>query len=415
MNTDRDGVGGRRWVRVNNGRAPLFLSGLFYFAVALLLTSSALDLGFLRLDIPASGGSEPLNAWGFLAATVVAAVVWPLLRWSRDGGRFTKLASVVFVAAVTLLLSVGGWAAIVLEAMVTVHIVFAFGLRFALGYVVALAVTSFGISWWYRGSVAIAVIETAISVVFALWAIAMAKVLQSEQRQAEQTRRLLAERTEAHEELRRYAARVKELTVSEERARMSREMHDSVGHYLTVISLGLRNAQRYREAGVGDAWAEVAQARQLTTEALEETRRWVKALRPLALEDRAGPAAMAALAESFSGFEVDFQAGDGLPELDENVELLLYRSLQEGLANVARHSGATRVTVRLSGDERSVRLSITDDGRGADPDRADGFGLAGLRQRAEAAGGTVATSRPDTGGFTLTIEAPTAPRPAMAS
>lgn len=305
------------------------------------------------------------------------------------------------------LLTVGGWAAIVLQAIMTVYIVFAFGVRFGFGFVAVLAVGSFGISWWYRNSLVVAAVETAIAVAFALWTMAMAMVLRSEQRHAEQTRRLLAERTRAHDELRRYAARVRELTVSEERARMSREMHDSVGHYLTVISLGLRNAERYHQTGTADPWPEVRQARQLTTEALEETRRWVRALRPLALEDRAGLDAMAALAASVPGFEVDFHADAELPELDEDTELLLYRALQEGLANVARHANARRVSVRLSRDAETVRLSMTDDGRDDDGESAGtGFGLAGLRQRAAASGGTVTTSRPASGGFRLDVTAP---------
>lgn len=392
----------------------MFLGGLFYCAVVLLLVTGAVDLGLLRLDVPAAPAPAAPVVLGQVAATVLAAALWPFLRWTRDGSRATRLAGVVFVVAVTLLLTAGGWAAIVLQTIVTVHIVFAFGIRFGFGYVTALAFGSFGISWFYRGSLAIAAVEAAISVGFALWAMAMAKVLQSEQRHAERTRKLLAERTEAHEELRRYAARVRELTVSEERARMSREMHDSVGHYLTVIGLGLRNAERYHLTGAADPWPEVVQARQLTAEALEETRRWVRALRPLALEHRAGPDAMAALAESVPGHEVDFQAETGLPDLAEDVELLLYRSLQEGLANVARHARARRVWVRLTADGDTVRLSVTDDGRGGNSAAGTGFGLAGLRQRAEALGGTVTTSGPDTGGFRLEVTAPAVPEPALA-
>jgi signal transduction histidine kinase len=91
------------------------------------------------------------------------------------------------------------------------------------------------------------------------------------------------------------------LTVSEERARMSREMHDSLGHYLAVINVGLQIAQRFREKRPESAWAEVEEARDLTREALSEVRRWVRVLKPLALEDRASPEAMVALARSFEG------------------------------------------------------------------------------------------------------------------
>ena len=85
---------------------------------------------------------------------------------------------------------------------------------------------------------------------------------------------------------------------------MSREMHDSLGHYLTVINVGLQNAQRFREKRPEAAWAEVEEARSLTREALSEVD-WVRALKPLALEDRASPEAMAALARSFEGTGLD--------------------------------------------------------------------------------------------------------------
>ena len=91
---------------------------------------------------------------------------------------------------------------------------------------------------------------------------------------------MLGELEAAHAELERYAERVKELTVGEERARMSREMNDSLGHYLTVINVGLQNAERFREKRPEAAWAEVEEARSLTREALS------KILRKLDLRER---------------------------------------------------------------------------------------------------------------------------------
>jgi signal transduction histidine kinase len=105
------------------------------------------------------------------------------------------------------------------------------------------------------------------------------------------------------------------LTVAEERARMSREMHDSLGHYLTVINVGLQNAQRFREKWPEAAWAEVEEAGGLTREALSEVRRWVRALKPLALEDRASPEAMVALARSLEGTDLEVRfTVEGPPE-----------------------------------------------------------------------------------------------------
>src|SRR5690606_24873213 len=91
---------------------------------------------------------------------------------------------------------------------------------------------------------------------------------------------------------RELTARVRELTVAEERARMAAEMHDSIGHHLTVIKLGLENAERFRDRRPEAAWEEVRQAKELTVAALADARRWVRALRPLPLDGHLGSEAL---------------------------------------------------------------------------------------------------------------------------
>lgn len=254
----------------------------------------------------------------------------------------------------------------------------------------------------------------------AAFAVGASAALVEARRRREETEELLGELEAAHAELRRYSARVRDLTVAEERARMAREMHDSVGHYLTVVNVGLENAQRFRTTRPDAAWEEVGQAKNLTREALAETRRWVRALKPLTLEDRAGPDAMAALARSFegTGWAVGFDVAGAPRDLPGETELVLYRALQEGLTNALRHANAQRVRASLAfddGDGGHVRLTVADDGRGAPDDTAGatrehppdgGFGLAALHERAEAAGGTVSPASAPDGGFVLRVELP---------
>ncbi|TDD04709.1 sensor histidine kinase [Nonomuraea deserti] len=315
-----------------------------------------------------------------------------------------------------------GATSVPLIAVTIVQSVCVFGVPGGAGFSVVLVATTLvaGLLVRGEGGAGWAVAETAVMGVFAVWALVTARILLAARERARETERLLGELGEAHAELGRYAARVRELTVAEERARMSREMHDSVGHYLTVINLGLENARRYREARPGDAWAEVRQAQRLTMEALADTRRWVRALKPLALEGRAGPAAMAELARSFggTGLEVTFRAPGAELMLDEEAELALYRTLQEGLTNAVRHSGARKVEVVLSSADDRVELSITDDGRGAatgvgvaggggDRGAARGErGLAGLRHRIGALGGTLTAGGAPEGGFVLRVSLP---------
>ncbi|MGH8877995.1 MAG: sensor histidine kinase, partial [Stackebrandtia sp.] len=267
-------AGGDRWMRSINGRPPVFIGALFWCAMVLAAVAIASDLGMVEIGKP---DASPWMSYCAIVGMSGATALWPMLRWTGEEPRSRRLLSVGFAVFITLQLGVGGWVSFMLMALVVVHISIVFGNVGGYVFTVVVVVEGFAMSYSYRDDLAIAVTESVVSAVFALWAIAVARVLLSQHRHADATRRLLAEQTAAHTELRRYAERVRELTISQERARMSREMHDSVGHYLTVIGLGLRNARRYQETGRGDAWAEVAQAEQLTAEALAETRRWVKA------------------------------------------------------------------------------------------------------------------------------------------
>ncbi|WP_163509657.1 sensor histidine kinase [Fodinicola acaciae] len=224
-------------------------------------------------------------------------------------------------------------------------------------------------------------------------------------------RELLAQLESAHAELARYADRVRELTVARERARMAREMHDSVGHHLTVITVGLRNAERFRKKRPESAWDEVRQARELTEDALAETRRWVRALRPLALDGAVGSAALEALAKSFEGTGISVRLEVEGPErpLDSDVELVLYRVLQEGLVNAVRHGNAGKAVARLVFGADNVMLEVGDDGTGAAARTDEGFGLSSLSERARAVGGTLTTENGREGGFVLRADLPCRP------
>ncbi|MEO3887727.1 sensor histidine kinase [Nonomuraea sp. B5E05] len=424
-------AGGDRWTHGTDTRAPYVLTALFAFASLVLLWSG--------LRLAAAGAS-----WLYVVPPVALLLLWPFLHWNRRASPARKAAGLLFMLAAMGGAAVGsGATSVPLIAVTIVQAVCVFGVPGGAGFSVVLVAVSLVAGLLVRGAdgAGWAVAETAVMGVFAVWALVTAHILLAARQRARETERLLGELGQAHAELGRYAARVRELTVAEERARMSREMHDSVGHYLTVINLGLENAQRYREARPDDAWAEVRQAQRLTTEALADTRRWVRALKPLALEGRAGPAAMAELARSFggTGLDVTFRAAGGELALDEEAELALYRTLQEGLTNAVRHSGARRVEVVLSSAGDRVELSITDDGHratagGDDENAADGAGaaggdgvaggdggaggsgdrgaaggergLAGLRHRIAALGGTLTAGAAPEGGFVLRVSLP---------
>jgi signal transduction histidine kinase len=350
----------------------------------------------------------------FTLAMGVLAALWLALPWDPRTSRRRKLLAPAFMLvlfALIFLFTDGGWFVLIFP-FVFANATYLFGIRGSIAYAAAPLAISFVSIWTfpYPGSdVGDAFRDTAGLAVLAAFAIGICAAMVEARRRREETEDLLGELEAAHAELERYAERVKELTVSEERARMSREMHDSLGHYLTVINVGLQNAQRFREKRPEAAWAEIEEARSLTREALSEVRRWVRALKPLALEDRAYPEAMAALARSFegTGLDVRFAVEGSERELSGAAELVLYRALQEGLTNVLKHSSARRVAALLTFGAESVSLTVADDGEGVPEEAAEeAFGLATLGERVAALGGVLSAGNTPEGGFALRLELP---------
>jgi two-component system sensor histidine kinase DesK len=187
-----------------------------------------------------------------------------------------------------------------------------------------------------------------------------------------------------------------DLAVSQERERLARDVHDILGHSLTVITVKTELAGRLLEAsGAGDtrARAEVADAERLAREALADVRATVSGMRQLSLT---GELAAARQALDAAGITADLPSA--VDDVPARYRELFAFALREGVTNVVRHSGASRCVVGLMADCIEVR----DDGRG--PDGAvSGSGLTGLRGRAAAVGARVETGTADEGGFLLRV------------
>jgi two-component system sensor histidine kinase UhpB len=193
----------------------------------------------------------------------------------------------------------------------------------------------------------------------------------------------------------------------EERARVARDLHDEVNQALTGVLLRLEAA---RESAPPQLEAELAETRSLANQAMEELLSLARQLRPTALDDLGLKAAIASQVEEI-GRQVDatFSAEGDFSDLDDDVQLVVYRVAQEALSNAIRHGEARSITVSLKGTAEGVELRVSDDGRGfsfADADR--GLGLAGMRERALLVDGEVEIhSRPGEGTTVwLRIEAP---------
>jgi len=178
----------------------------------------------------------------------------------------------------------------------------------------------------------------------------------------------------------------------DERKRIARELHDDTAQALTSILVRLRLLER---SGNGDIRQAVAELRELVSNTLDSVRRMALDLRPMALDDLGLVPALRSYVERFSrnwSMQVEFK-GVGLKgRLPGEVELALYRVVQEALANVAKHSGASWAKVCLSQKNGVVRASIRDNGVGLQMEKATsggraGLGLFGMQERLALVGG----------------------------
>jgi len=233
-----------------------------------------------------------------------------------------------------------------------------------------------------------------------LFAAAATELLQREQKAR-------AELAEAHRQLRNYAAQAERLATAQERNRVARDIHDGLGHALTVVQMQVKAARAVLPADTAKADDVLAKAQHQAENALAEVRRSVRALREPRLMAPL-PEALDALAEETSAAGVPTRlsvTGDERTVSDETVEAL-FRAAQEGLTNVRKHAEATRADLLLDYTESVVRLSVRDDGKGTDSATPTGFGLVGLRERAEHLGGKLLIESTPGRGCTLTMEVP---------
>ena len=213
---------------------------------------------------------------------------------------------------------------------------------------------------------------------------------------------------DANEQLRAQAAEIGELAKAEERNRIARDIHDGLGHYLTVVHVQLEAAKTLFKREPETARAALLKAQALTREGLSEVRRSVSLLRDSRSTERPLLAAIEKLASECKadGIQATLKLRGTPRPLPEPVEITLYRAAQEALTNVRRHARASKLDIELAFASGSgIRLRVEDDGVGSEL-MNQGFGLVGLRERAESVGGRMSVRSALGSGFTLEIELP---------
>lgn len=199
----------------------------------------------------------------------------------------------------------------------------------------------------------------------------------------------------------------------EERRRLSLELHDETAQVFSAVKLKLGVLGEQVDAEMARSIEKVAE---LVDQGMQSIRSVTEMLRPAALDDLGLDAALRSLALQFedsTGIEVRLTTRGETHSIGAEAELALFRAMQEGLSNVARHADARLVSASLTINDGRAVLELSDDGTATPLDvnidrlqRNGHMGLAGIRQRAEALGGRLAVQRGAHGGLQITLEVP---------
>ncbi|MEU6989803.1 sensor histidine kinase [Streptomyces sp. NPDC046465] len=376
-----------------------------------LLTGGLLALAAVRAVLDGRPHA-PLTA---AAAAVCAAVyaagpLLPRVRSSRPAAAWWLAALGVCWLGLLVLTGDGVWVAFPLYFL-QLHLLTR---RAGLAAVAATALAAITAYAAHAGSFSVAMaIGPALG---AAVAVAVVWGYQALYRESEQRRRLIDELTATRADL----ARAEHTAgVLAERERLAHEIHDTLAQGLSSIQLLLRAAERALPNAPETAAHHVGQARQAAVDNLAEARRFVAALTPPDLEGATLAGALERLCATTSArhrITARFHAtGDPAP-LPTAYEVALLRIAQSAVANTVRHADAGTVEISLSHLGGHVTLDVVDDGTGFDPDRlpapdpgSGGFGLAAMRARTHALGGTLTVESAPGKGTTLTARLPLPP------
>jgi signal transduction histidine kinase len=233
-----------------------------------------------------------------------------------------------------------------------------------------------------------------------------------------ESQRLLQELQTAHDQLKLHAHEAEVLAAAEERNRVARELHDTLGHRLTVAAVQLEGAQKLIGRDDNKASQMVGIVRNQVLDGLNELRQTVATLRTPIEADLALPAAINLLAKQYAtatGLQLHVEISEELQpyleQLSRASSHTLFRAAQEGLTNVHKHANATTAWIVLEFvqyEAPAVRLTIHDNGRGLNGTSApSGYGLAGLAERAAQVHGSMQLYPSPHGGSALSVTVPT--------
>jgi two-component system, sensor histidine kinase and response regulator len=223
-------------------------------------------------------------------------------------------------------------------------------------------------------------------------------------------RRLQLQLQKALEHERALNQRIEELAALEERNRIARDIHDSLGHALVALNIQIESVLTlWKDNELDEAYEFLVEAKQLGSTALQSVRQSVSAIRSDPLQGKPLAEAITTLTKDFqhtTGINPDCQIQLSRP-LSNQLSTVIYRVVQEALTNICKHANATAVQIHLQFTESGLSLVIQDNGKGFHIDaNRSGFGLQGMRERVSGLGGKLEIASDPGQGCRITVSLP---------
>lgn len=213
----------------------------------------------------------------------------------------------------------------------------------------------------------------------------------------------------AHEQLQDYSQKIEDLAAVQERNRIARDIHDSLGHALTSLNIQLQTAVKLWQKNPAKAHPFLAQAQKLGAIAMKEVRQSVGTLRADRVDELPLKQKIWALIDnvrSGTGLTIRSKIAD-CPQLSPQIENTIYRIVQEALTNIAKYAQATEVEIKLKVIEAKVYLSVRDNGKGFELNQSrTGYGLQGMQERINAVEGGLQIQTAPGAGCRILVEIP---------
>ncbi|HKI52963.1 MAG TPA: sensor histidine kinase, partial [Anaerolineales bacterium] len=248
-----------------------------------------------------------------------------------------------------------------------------------------------------------------------LWSTVMGGLVKGVETSRARTKQLLTDLEQSHHQLRDYAAQVEELATAEERNRVARDIHDSVGHSLAVVNVQLEKALVFLRRDVDVTEQAMKDARRAAKEALGDVRESVRTLRQSADVFSLMESLTALIEHSRNDMlDINLKMGGSESGYSKPALMTFYRAAQEALTNVHKHANASQVQMTIHLGDVSGRLQVQDNGIGFDAkqmeelstQRQGHYGLQGIQERLELVGGEMSIESESGLGTTLTVTIP---------